>query len=50
MRLRGVSWLVEVDEVRPKPSWDHFMRAVSRANRAKLRMTSKATVGPDDQA
>ena len=43
-------WLVEVDEVRPKPSWDQRTAARPKAIRARLRTACTATWGSSAQA
>ena len=50
IRLRGVSWLRLVVEVRPKPSWDQRIATVPRPIRARLRIAWKATWGSSAQA
>ncbi len=50
IRLRGVSWLRLVVEVRPKPSWDQRIATVPRPIRARLRIAWKATWGSSEQA
>ena len=50
IRLRGVSWLRLVLEVRPKPSWDQRIATVPRPIRARLRTAWKATWGSSAQA
>ncbi len=49
-RLRVVICAVEVDEVRPKPSWDHLTVAVPKAMRARLRTACTATCGSSAHA
>ena len=49
-RLRGVSWLVLVDEVRPKPSCDQRTETVPKPIRARLRIACTATCGSSAQA
>ena len=50
IRLRGVTWAVEVDEVRPKPSCDQRTRAVPNAARVRLRTACIATCGSSAHA
>src|SRR4029450_538230 len=50
IRFRGVAWLVEVDDVRPKPSCDHLIAARPNAMRARLRTACTATWGSSAQA
>ena len=49
-RLRGVDWLVEVVEVRPKPSCDQRTATVPKPIRARLRIAWTATWGSSAQA
>ena len=49
-RLRGVAWLVDVDDVRPKPSCDQRTATVPKPMRARLRMAWTATWGSSAQA
>jgi hypothetical protein len=49
-RLRGVSWLRVVAEVRPKPSWDQRRVTVPRPIRARSRIAWKTTWGSSAQA
>ena len=49
-RLRGVDWLVEVVEVRPKPSCDQRTATVPKPIRARLRIACTATCGSSAQA
>jgi hypothetical protein len=42
-RFRAVVWLVEVDDVRPNPSWDQVIAARPNAIRARLRTACTAT-------
>ena len=44
-RLRGVAWLVDVDDVRPNPSCDHRTAVVPKPIRTRLRMACTATCG-----
>ena len=50
IRLRGVAWLVEVEDVRPKPSCDQRTDARPKAIRARLRTACTATCGSSAQA
>ena len=49
-RLRGVAWLVDVDDVRPNPSCDHRTAVAPKPIRARLRMACTATCGSSAQA
>ena len=49
-RLRGVACVVDVDDVRPKPSWDQRSAAVPKPIRARLRIACTATCGSSAQA
>ena len=49
-RFRGVDWLVEVVEVRPKPSCDQRTATVPKPMRARLRIACTATCGSSAQA
>ena len=49
-RLRGVACYVDVDDVRPKPSWDQRSAALPKAIRARLRIACTATCGSSAQA
>ena len=49
-RLRGVACARLVDDVRPKPSWDHRIAAVPNASRARLRIACTATCGSSAHA
>ena len=49
-RFRGVDWLVEVVEVRPKPSCDQRTETVPKPIRARLRIACTATCGSSAQA
>ena len=44
-RFRGVSCVVDVDDVRPNPSCDHFTATVPVPSRARLRTACTATCG-----
>ena len=44
-RLRGVAWLVDVDDVRPNPSCDHRTAVAPKPIRTRLRMACTATCG-----
>ena len=50
IRLRGVSWVRLVVDVRPKPSCDQRIVTVPRPIRAKFRTAWKATWGSSEQA
>ena len=43
--LRGVAWAVEVEEVRPKPSWLHRTETTPNPSRTRLRTACTATCG-----
>ena len=43
--LRAVTWLVLVDEVRPKPSWLQRTATVPKPIRTRLRIACTATCG-----
>ena len=45
-----MTWLVEVEAVRPKPSWDQRTAARPKAIRARLRTACTATWGSSAQA
>ena len=45
-----MSWVMLVDEVRPKPSCDHLITTTPRPMRAKLRTTWNATWGSSEHA
>ena len=49
-RFRAVTWLVEVDDVRPKPSCDHRTAARPNAIRTRFRTAWTATCGSSAQA
>ena len=49
-RLRGVACVVDVDDVRPKPSWDQRSAALPKAIRDRLRIACTATCGSSAQA